>query len=150
MTDIEELRKKADAGSVVAQSVLGISYLHGYDVERNYEEAFRWLYAASAEGASRAMVNLGMMYEHGLGTEPNIDVALDLYERGARRGEFLGCIYLARLLANGASGQVDEASALMWYRRAAEQRDQVMDCDELKEADAYIASHSGPRRITIT
>jgi TPR repeat protein len=144
MTEIEKLREKAEKGSVVAQSVLGIRYLHGYDVERDYAEAFRWLSAASAHHAPRAMVNLGIMYEHGLGVEPNHELALDLYEYGALRGEFDGCVYLARLLASGK----DIESALVWYRRVAEQRDGVVDCDaDLQEADAFIKLHSGPRLI---
>ena len=62
--DIEEQRRKAEAGSCVAQTILGISYLHGYDVEINYKEAFRLL---SAAGTSRAVLNLGIMHAKGLG-----------------------------------------------------------------------------------
>jgi TPR repeat protein len=142
MSNIEELRRSAEAGSVVAQSVLGISYLWGYDVERDYEQAFKWLTEASSQGAPRALVNLGTMYEHGLGRSVDIDAACALYEQGARAGEFFGNVYLARTFANGIRGAVDEASALKWYRRAAEMRNQVMDCVELQEAEAYVASHN--------
>jgi localization factor PodJL len=142
MTDIEELRRNAEAGNVVDQSVLGICYLWGYDVERDYAEAFKWLTQASSRGAPRAMVNLGTMYERGLGTPINIDAACALYEQGALAGEFFGNVYLARIFANGIRGSVDEVSALKWYRQAAEMRNQVMDCEELQEAQAYVASHS--------
>jgi uncharacterized protein len=144
MLNIDELRGEAEAGSVVAQSVLGIALLEGLDIERNYDEAFRWLAAASAKGAPRAMVNLGTMYEHGFGIAPDADLACQLYERGARAGEFLGCVFLARTFANGARGTVDDAAALEWYLRAAEMRDDIVDCAELSEAEAYVAAHSHP------
>ena len=40
--NIEELLQKAEAGNCVAQSVLGISYMPGYEVEVNYQQAFRF------------------------------------------------------------------------------------------------------------
>ena len=60
--DIEEKRRKAEAGSCVAQTTLGISYLYGYDVDVNYVEAFRLLSAAANQGASRAVLHLGIMH----------------------------------------------------------------------------------------
>jgi TPR repeat protein len=44
--DIEDLRRWAEAGSPSAQTILGISYLHGYDVVVDYSEAFKLLSAA--------------------------------------------------------------------------------------------------------
>jgi TPR repeat protein len=67
--DISKLRQEADAGSVVAQSVLGICYLDGYDVEVNYKKALRLLTAAATRGAPRAKANLARMYVEGLGVK---------------------------------------------------------------------------------
>jgi TPR repeat protein len=39
--DIQELQTKAEPGSVVAQAMLGISYLYGHDVPKDYATAFR-------------------------------------------------------------------------------------------------------------
>jgi TPR repeat protein len=55
---INELVRKAEAGSVVAQSILGIRYLHGVDVPVDLEQAFRLLTLASKRGAPRAQANL--------------------------------------------------------------------------------------------
>jgi len=38
--NIRELRQKAESGSVVAQSMLGICYLDGIEVPIDYREAF--------------------------------------------------------------------------------------------------------------
>ncbi len=65
--NISELRKEAESGSVVAQSVLGICYLHGTEVQVDYQEAFRLLSAAAERGAPRAVANLARMYALGWG-----------------------------------------------------------------------------------
>jgi hypothetical protein len=36
--DIEDIRRKAEAGGCVAQSILGLSYLYGYDVGVDYKK----------------------------------------------------------------------------------------------------------------
>src|SRR5437899_8433771 len=45
--DVPELRRRAEAGSCAAQSMLGGCYLYGYEVEVDYKEAFRFLSAAA-------------------------------------------------------------------------------------------------------
>ena len=134
---------QADPGNVVSQGFLGIMYLQGRDgVPRNYEEAFRLLTKAAAEGASRPSVWLGTMYEGGLGIPVDLKKARQLYQRGAERGELFGCIFLARLLASGRLGSVDRGGALQWYGVALGLSN-VADCAELYEARAYVRKYSG-------
>ena len=47
---IEWLRKGAEQGNVFAQFNLGVAYLKGNGVERNFIEAFKWLYLAETRG----------------------------------------------------------------------------------------------------
>ena len=130
MTD---LRARAESGSTPAQAVLGICLLEGIDCPTDYAEAFRWLSAASRR-APRAMAYLGTMYERGLAVPADLERARALYEGAAQRGEFLACVWLARLLAReGASGP-DQQSALRWYREALSQADRLQDSPELEEA----------------
>lgn len=77
--DIEGLKRRADAGSCVAQTILGISYLYGYDVVVDCKEAFRLL---SAAGTSRAVPNLGIMNARGLGVSQNLPDAIPLEAGG--------------------------------------------------------------------
>ena len=140
--DIDDLRRHAANGSVVAQSVLGIACLEGIGCAPDYSEAFVWLSAAAEKRAPRAMVNLGRMYEHGQGVPPDPGRALELYRGGALGGEFFGCIYLARLLASGKLGSVDEHAAVHWYGEALAQA-LVNDSPEHHEAQAYVAAHGG-------
>ncbi|MGZ4828201.1 MAG: tetratricopeptide repeat protein [Candidatus Angelobacter sp.] len=138
--DISDLRKKAGSGSVVAQSILGICYLDGTEVEVNYPEAFRFLSAAAEKGASRAIANLARMHAEGLGIPKNVPEAIHLFERAAKAGEFLAQIELARIYSRGVSVPVDRVAALRWYSAAVTQENKISDCEELQEAKAYVAN----------
>src|ERR1700678_2101314 len=127
--DITELRQKAKSGSLVAQSMLGVCYLEGIDVEVNYSEAFRLLSEAAVRGASRAVVNLARMYASGLGIPKSPEEAIRLYEIAAKQGEFGAQIALGRIYSH-EEGKSE--SALTWYKAAAAQENQVGDCDDLR------------------
>lgn len=136
--NIAELEQKADAGSVVAQSILGLCYLEGHETNVNYAEAFRWLSAASNNGASRATAGLARMYAHGLGITRDLPKAIDLYKRAAEAGEFLAQVELGRLYSRGEEVPLDDKAALKWYSMAAAQQSSVENCAELREAIAFM------------
>src|SRR5579884_3079579 len=99
LMDISELHRRAEAGSVVAQSILGTCYLEGIDVEINYEQAFRFLSSAARRGVPRAIANLARMYAGGLGVQEDIHGAIRLYEVASASGEFLAQIELGRIFS---------------------------------------------------
>lgn len=137
---IEDLRRKADAGNVVAQSILGLSYLYGIDVPVDLAEALRLLSMAVAAGAPRAAFGLAEMYRQGLGVPVNIQEALRLYENAATKGEFGAQIELARLHASGLGGRIDRDAAKKWYTTALEQEGAVEHCPEIEEAKAFLGA----------
>jgi TPR repeat protein len=137
-SDLDELKAKAQRGSVVAQSILGIGYLHGIDLPVDLEEAFRLLSSASAHGASRAMLNLAHMHHRGLGTTKNIPEAVRLYEKAATRGEFLAQLELARLYARGADVPRDEVEAAKWYAAVVAQKGEVTEPEAVAEGEAFL------------
>jgi len=138
--DIEELRRKAEIGSCVAQTILGISYLYGYDVEVDYKEAFRLL---SAAGTSRANLNLGIMHAKGLGIPQNIPEAIRLLEAVAKPPDstdaFAARIELGRLYSAGSGVSVDSANALRWFKAAIALASDDKDSEGLREAKSYVA-----------
>jgi len=150
--DIEEMRKDAEAGSGPDQTMLGSMYLFGVGVEINYEEAFKWLSLAAAQGTSRGCANLGYMYAEGLGIPKNIQKALPLLDKGLRTDEYVSALTFARICARGEEGvPVDEAEAVDWYKEFLgiyqEVIDQSVETDETRaidEALAYTASHDRP------
>ena len=134
--DIEGLRRRAKAGSRSAQTVLGISYLYGYDVAVDYNEAFRVL---SAAGTSRAVLNLGIMHGKGLGVPQNPAEAIRLLEAMALPSDssdaFAARIELGRLYSSGS----DTKNALRWYEAAVALASEHQDSEDLHEARAHIA-----------
>ena len=138
---ISDLREKAESGSVVAQSVLGLSYSYGMGVEIDYKEAFRFLSAASKEGAPRAMANLAHMHMEGLCIPKNGPEALRLFHAAAEAGEFLAQIELARIYLYGVEVAPDPEAALKWYSAALAQQGRVEDGEEMREARRYVEAH---------
>ena len=138
--DMADLRRKANAGSPVAQTVLGICFLEGTDVEVNYQEAFRLLSAAAKQGTSRSVVNLARMYEEGLGVERDMSEAIRLYKAVAKV-EFLAQIALGRIYSRGMSVAADRVEALRYYSLATEWGDRVVDCNEMREAKEFVARY---------
>jgi uncharacterized protein len=135
--DVKTLRRRAAAGSAAAQSVLGAYYLDGIEVEVNYEEAHRLLSAAAKQGASRATFNLARMYTEGLGVERDMGKAVQLYHSASSR-EFLALIALGRIYSRGTDVPPDPGEAFRYYSAAVDWEGIVGDCEEIKEAKAYV------------
>jgi len=103
--DSAELHKKAERGSVVAQSLLGLCYLCGEDVKVDYAQAFHYLSLAASQGAPRALLNLGRMYAQGMGVAPDAAHAIRLFERvKTRPDQFLACLLIGTRQWNGIPG----------------------------------------------
>jgi TPR repeat protein len=141
------MRRKAEAGSCVAQGVLGACYLYG--VEIDYQEAFCFLSAAAEQGASRAVLNLRHMYAKGLGIPQNTEGSIRLFEAVAGPADssdaFAPRIELGRIYLRGAGVPVDSDEAFQWYSAAIALAPAGSDSDELREAKAYVAGASGRR-----
>ena len=139
--DIADLRRKAEAGSCVSQSVLGCCYLYGIDVEVSYGEAFRLLSAAANQGASRAALNLGAMYAKGLGVSQDVREEIRRLEAVAKPDNssdaFLARIELGRIYSQWAI-PANPAAALTWYSAAVALTAPEDDSAELREAKEYI------------
>jgi hypothetical protein len=141
--NIAEIRQKAEAGSCVHQCVLGLCYLYGTDVDLDYKEAFRWLSAAAAQGASRAVLNLGYMYAQGLGIPQNVPEAVRLFTAVARPSNssdaFAARIELGRIFSQGLGILADPNAGLKWYSAAIALATDEEDSEDLKEARAYMS-----------
>jgi len=82
------------------------------------------------------------MHAEGLGTPKNLAEAIRLYEAAGKAGDFFAQIELGRIFSRGAGVPPDLEVALKWYSAAAAQEPGVGDCDELREAKAYVARAS--------
>ena len=139
--DLVELQRRADSGSCVAQTILGVYLLDGIGTETNPEAAHHYLHAAALQGGSRAMVNLGRMYFEGIGVPKDVHESIRWYESAASAGEFLAQIALGRIYSHGLGITRDSAAARKWFSAAIKQQSLVQGCDdEIAEAKRYIAA----------
>ena len=79
--DIDEMKAKADEGQIDAMVQLGMSYLYGYGVEKDYVQAFIYLQDAAIKNDGEAQLHLGKMYENGWCIKKDPWTAYSLYRR---------------------------------------------------------------------
>lgn len=136
--DITELKAKAEAGSTVAQSILGIAYLYGNDVAQDHSEALRWLTLASEKGASRALYHLGLMHEQGLAGPADLERAFECFERAAIHEEVSAYIHVARMLRSGRGTVADNDAAGKWYERVVAESEKGWTFEYTQEARDFL------------
>ncbi len=72
----QELQLKADAGDADAQAMLGESYARGeWGVEKDYEQALKYLRPAAEQNNPVALNCLGFMYSEGYGVDQDLVIA---------------------------------------------------------------------------
>lgn len=140
-SDLDKLKREAERGSTVAQTLIGSYLLDGIKLEQDYEKAFELLSKAATAGAPRAMFHLARMYAEGLAVAADQDKAESLFEAASEKGEFLAHIYLARIHLLG-----NQVKAAEYYQRAANLKDVLMDSDEMQEAIGFLDSELNPLR----
>jgi TPR repeat protein len=115
----ESLRDLAEKGQPRAQTDLGLLYVKGIGVEKDYAAALQWFQRAADQGAPRALFFTGLMYERGYGVERNYATALDWYRRSAAKNFAPAEVAVARFYAHGLSVEHDPAQRIEWLLRAA-------------------------------
>ena len=78
-------QKAAAQGYMPAVTEVGIAFLHGIGVKRDYQKAFRYLERAAEAGQAKAQFRLGFAYERGMGVPKNRVLALKWYILAAER-----------------------------------------------------------------
>jgi len=141
---LDELLTKAKQGDAEAQYWLGFSYFSGMNgAEENYVESAKWYRKAAEQGYKSAQYALGLAYRSGLGVSKNEKEAVKWYRKAAEQGDEDAQKELKDLDKEVVEKQrdaveeqynlgekykfgwvgvaKDEAKAVMYYRKAAEQ-----------------------------
>ncbi len=116
----EQLSDLAGKGNAAAQFELATRYAEARGVERDMNEATRWLKAAAGQNHAPAQYRLGAQYERGTGVERSLAEAAQLYRKAADAGHIRAMHNLGVLLAEGVDGKMDYAGAAVMFRNAAE------------------------------
>lgn len=88
MKKLQNEKKVAEQGDVVAQYNLGWCYRRGEGVEKNNEEAVKWYRKAAKQGYEEAQYELGGCYANGIGVKRNEKKVTKWYQKAVKRGEF--------------------------------------------------------------
>lgn len=116
-------RKAAANGDVPAMTSIGILYIAGKGVPRDYVAARKWFLKAAAEGYQEAQYRLGWLYETGLGGGVDNSEALRWYLAAAGQGHVRAQCSLGHMYFLGHGAEQDFAESFRWYKAAAEQGD---------------------------
>lgn len=84
--NIDNLRKKAEAGDSNAQNTLGVCYYTGNKVAKDYETALKWWSVAAKASHAEAIANMALCYQLGHGTKRDSVMAVKLYKQSIKRG----------------------------------------------------------------
>jgi TPR repeat protein len=112
----------AKTGDVAAQYELGKAYLYGKGVEKNADDALRWLRLAAEHHHAPSQYLLGLVYVLGAeGVKKDPEAGLAYIHQAANAGNLdaqnlLGTIYL-----KGEAVEKDAATGVAWLERAAQQ-----------------------------
>ena len=123
---IEELRSRAEAGEVDAQTELGDRYSLGEGVVDDDAEAVRWYRQAADRGYAPAQVDIGLMYDIGAGVEQDWAEALGWYKRAAKQRYPMGLAFLGQMHRDGKGVPKDGIEAYKWFSLATTYRVDVI------------------------
>ncbi len=84
--DAAVIRQPAERGDVKAQARLGAMYLLGSGVEKDEEQAAKWMLKAANQGDIDAQVIVAAMFDRGLGVKNDVKMATQWYEKAAAQG----------------------------------------------------------------
>ena len=85
---VQELKKRAEQGDAILQSILGDMYLQGTwpGVEKNYVESFKWHTLAAEQSNPHSQFTLGDIHLHGKGVPKDYVMAYMWYNIAASSG----------------------------------------------------------------
>ncbi|MBD5112473.1 MAG: sel1 repeat family protein [Ruminococcaceae bacterium] len=92
--DIDDLIDVAESGDSDAQGSVGLLYLYGIQVHRNYEKAAKWLEKSARQGNAGSEFQLGLCYSIGMGVEEDLDEAIRWVRRSVKHGFTEGMPFL--------------------------------------------------------
>jgi hypothetical protein len=118
--DLPQTRQAAEAGDASAQMRLGVMYLDGDRVDRDYAAAMQWFQKAADQGNTDAQTYIGLLYQYGDGVARDYAEAMRWYRKAADQGNASAQNNIGGLNQNGWGVAQDYAEAMRWYRKAAD------------------------------
>ncbi|HEY9175598.1 MAG TPA: hypothetical protein VI136_25235 [Verrucomicrobiae bacterium] len=118
---VEQYRKAATQGHVLAQLALGQRYYRGEGVTKDSAEAVKWFRKAAEAGNAKAQFNLAICLETGEGVTKSVPQAMRWYEKAANAGDAMAQFNLGINYWRGDGVAQDKTEGLKWFMLAADQ-----------------------------
>jgi TPR repeat protein len=118
-----EWRPLAEHGDAFAQFNLGLFYLKGYGVLKDYTEAVKWFLKSAEQGNANAQHTLGGMYYGGYGVEQDYAGDIKWYRKSAEQEYANAQFNLGQMYEYGFGVLQDNVYAHMWRNIAASNGD---------------------------
>lgn len=116
---IAAIRVKAEGGDAESQYRMGLYYLEGQGVEKNFDTAFAWFSKASDQNFAPAQYDLGVMHALGEGVKKDYAAAEKLYRKAAEKNYPDALFGLGLMYERGEGVKKDMEEAAKYYRQAA-------------------------------
>ncbi len=104
-----------------AQYRLSLMYQFGCGVDKDDDEALKWLQLAVAASHSPALYQMGLRYAKGLGVPQDDDKAVQVYEQAAKLGYAPALAALGRCYHRARGVPFEGGLAIHYYQQAAVQ-----------------------------
>lgn len=115
--------KAIAAGDHHALNLMGLIYMSGNGVERDYKTATEWYLKAADKGNIYGLTNMGDIYIEG-STDVNLDPikAISFYQKAASQGYPVAMYKLGSLYYFGEIIPEDYIEAMKWFLKAADRK----------------------------
>ncbi|MBI3775914.1 MAG: sel1 repeat family protein [Gammaproteobacteria bacterium] len=108
-------------GDVNSQFELGLMYIHGEAVPKDFTRGVEWLQRAGEQDHAGAQLQLADMYLLGVEIQQDAAAAFQWYQRAARHGNPQAQYMLGNLYRAGSGVRENFTEARRWYAAAAKQ-----------------------------
>jgi len=116
--DIENLDIDHEDPKLVFE--LGLKYLIGFGVVRDFDAAFKYFREASQKGSVDAKYHLGLMYLHGQGTSQDDKMAFKYFKEASENGNPDAMYRLGWMYEYGRGASQDDKMAFKYFRESSQ------------------------------
>lgn len=110
----------AEKKNPVGQSGLGLMYLQGKGVPKDYAKALKYFNLAAQQGWVDGQLQLGIMHLKGLGVPRDFKTAIKYFTMASQSGHVLGFYNLAEMHATGTGTMRSCSTAVELFKNVAE------------------------------
>ncbi len=117
-SSISEVTASAEGGDAGAQYRLGVIYMKGRGITRDYKKALKWFEKAAGQGHTGAQTRIGDIYAAGRGVKRDYREAARWYRSAAEHGNPKAQYSLGLMYINGDGVPRDYVISYMWLNLA--------------------------------